>query len=485
MALIRETGQVQGDRVPPQSVELEMCVLGAVMLEPREAFNVAADFLGRDSFYLDGHGVIFELMGELIHRGIPPDSVAVLDELRSRQLLEKVGGSGVIMAMLNSVPTAANVEYHSRKVAEKAHLRQLIRGCTEVIEEAYKQERPLDQILDYAESTVLRLSARSNLGEFIPISSVLQQYWEKLDDRELRLREMRAQGIQNPKLPTGLTTGYVDLDTVTGGLRDSELTIIAARPSVGKTALALNFAHNMAVENHIPVAVFSLEMGNEQLAERLLCLGTKYTDRASTIAGIKSNRLQNPDLTDEEWGILTKSYERLMTAPIFLDDSSILTSTMLKAKARRLASKYKIGCIIVDYLQLMSGSGGSSDNRVQEVSEISRALKQIARELKIPVIALSQLSRQVESRQTKRPHLSDLRESGAIEQDADVVMFIHREDYYGNDNARSESSNPYSMEGTRLPTAEIIVAKNRNGPTDSVRLLWFKEITRFLSSTGR
>ena len=203
------------------------------------------------------------------------------------------------------------------------------------------------------------------------------------------------------------------------------------------------------------------------------------------IAGIKSNRLQNPDLSDEEWSILTKSYERVMTAPIFLDDSSILTSTMLKAKARRLANKHHVGCIIVDYLQLMSGGGGYSDNRVQEVSEISRALKQIARELKIPVIALSQLSRQVETRQTKRPHLSDLRESGAIEQDADVVMFIHRDDYYGNDNAVKEANNPYSMEGTRLPTAEIIVAKNRNGPTDSVKLLWFKEITRFLSSTGR
>ncbi|MDQ3023008.1 MAG: AAA family ATPase, partial [bacterium] len=295
MALARESIQPYGDRVPPQNVELEMCVLGAIMLEPRSAYNVAADFVHRDSFYLDGHGVIFELMTDLSRRGIPPDSVAVLDALRSQQLIDKVGGSGVIMAMLNAVPTAANVEYHARMVAEKAHLRDLIRGCTEIVEEAYKQERPLDQLLDFAETKIMRLNTRSNLGEFIPIGTVLREYWDKLGERETKLQEMRASGIAHPKLPSGLSTGYVDLDEITGGLRDSELTIIAARPSVGKTALALNFAHNMAVENNVPVAVFSLEMGNEQLAERLLCLGTKYTDRSSTIAGIKSNRLQNPD----------------------------------------------------------------------------------------------------------------------------------------------------------------------------------------------
>jgi replicative DNA helicase len=457
-------------------------VLGGIMLEPKLAFSVASDYLSRESFYLDGHGIIFELMAELHHRGIPPDSIAVLDELRARGLLEKVGGSGVVMGMLNAVPTAANVEYHARKLSEKAQLRNLIRGCTMIIDEAYKQEMNLDNLLDLAESTVLQLSSHTYASEFTHISTVLQGYWEKLDERHRELERRRAAGEENPRITMGLQTGFADLDAITGGLRPSELTIVAARPSMGKTALALNFCHNMAVINGSPIGIFSLEMGMEQLAERLLCMGTKRIDpRTQRVHGISSGRLANPDLTDEEWSVLTKAYNNLMVAPIYIDDSSVLTATMLKSKARRLSAHHKCECIIVDYLQLMSG-GGNSDNRVQEVSEISRGLKQIARELHIPVVALSQLSRQVENRTNKRPHLSDLRESGAIEQDADVVMFIHREDYY-TEQKYERGTGDYDE--VTLPEAEIIVSKNRNGPTDIVRLYWFKEITRFLDRSGR
>ncbi|MCB1187742.1 replicative DNA helicase [bacterium] len=465
------------DRTPPQNVDLEMCVLGAIMLEPKEAFPLAQDYLNRDSFYLDGHGIIFELMGELFNRGIPPDSVAVLDELRSRGQMERVGGSAVVMGMLNSVPTAANVEYHARKVAEKGHLRKLIRTCTEIVDECYRQELSLEQVVDRAESGILKMSTNTGRNRMDSISEVLREYWEKLSTRDEELRQRRNAGEPNPKISAGLPTGFRDLDQMIGGLRESELLILAARPSMGKSALALNFMHNVSVLNSIPTAIFSLEMGADQMAERLMTQGTMYT-RHNRIQGVSSGRLQNPDLSDLEWNVLTQSYNKLVSAPIYIDDSSVLTIGMLKSKARRLYTQYGIRCIIVDYLQLMSGPNSGGDNRVQEVSEISRGLKQIARELRIPVIALSQLSRQVESRTSKKPQLSDLRESGAIEQDADIVMFIHREDYY------QEKTQDFSVDADydrhTLPDADLIVAKNRNGPTGLVKMRFFKEITRFL-----
>ncbi len=464
------------ERTPPQNIELEMCVLGGIMLEPKSAFAVAQDFLHRDSFYLDGHGIIFEMMAELFARGIPPDSDMVLDELRSRDLLDQVGGAGVILSMLNSVPSAASVEYHAKKIAEKAHLRALIRASTQIIEECYRQELRLDQVLDMAESAVLQLSTESVQQEFQPISKVLVEYWEHLSDRNEELEARRDAGEDNPRISTGIPTGFTDLDRITGGMRDSELTIIAARPSMGKTALGLNMVHNMAIKHQIPCALFSLEMGIEQLAERLLCMGTKYWQN-SRIKGISTSMLQNPNLNEGEWNVLTQAYNSLLQAPIFIDESSLLTVQMLKSKARRLKAHNNIQCIIIDYLQLMNSSH-TTDNRVQEVSEISRGLKQIARELKIPVIALSQLSRQVETRTNKRPQLSDLRESGSIEQDADVVMFIHRPDYY-DEEKKNISAGPADYDQISIPEAEIIVSKNRNGPTDNVSLRWFPQITRF------
>lgn len=480
MAMPRDAARTPLERTPPQNVELEQAVLGAVMIDPKDAFPLVQDHLTPDSFYLDGHGLIFELMGEMYARGIPPDSVTLLDELKSRGQLERIGGSAYLMALLNQVATSANVEYHARKVAEKAHLRALIRACTQVIEECYRQELPLEQVLDQAESSVLQLSTHATSSEFHAIATVLAEYWEKLSSRDLQLREMREAGVENPHLSMGLPSGFADLDVMTGGLRQSELTIIAARPSMGKTALALNMMQNIAVKEGIPCALFSLEMGASQLAERMLCMGTKYWQN-QRIRGISSNRLQNPDMDDREWNVLTQAYEQLVQAPVYIDDSSLLSSQMLKSKARRLYAHHNIQLIIVDYLQLMSG--GNSENRVQEVSEISRGLKQIARELKIPVVALSQLSRQVESRTSKRPQLSDLRESGAIEQDADVVMFIHRPDYYEEKQVHRSGDADYDQYS--LPEAQLIVAKNRNGPTGTAEMYFFPEITRFLDKSGR
>jgi replicative DNA helicase len=469
------------DRTPPQNIELEMSVLGGIMLEPKEAFPLVQDYLNRDSFYLEGHALIFDVMSDLYRQGIPPDSVALLDALRSRGLLERTGGSGVVLGMLNSVPTAANVEYHARRIAEKAHLRQLIRACTRVIEDCYRQELPLDQVLDRAESSILALSANSGAKEFVSISEILGEYMDKLVVRSDELERQRAEGIEHPRVAAGIDSGFLDLDRMTGGLRPSELTIVAARPSMGKSALALNFAHNMAVKAGVPVGIFSLEMGVEQLAERLLCIGTKYTHQGR-VRGIGTTRLLNPDLSDQEWSILSQSYEQLTKAPIYIDDSSVLTVGALKSKVRRLHATQGIQCVVVDYLQLMTANT-YGDNRVQEVSEISRGLKQVARELKIPVVALSQLSRAVESRTTKKPQLSDLRESGAIEQDADVVMFIHRPDYY--EEKKAEQARPADYDAFTLPEAELIVAKNRNGPTGVAKSFFFKEITRFLDSSGR
>ena len=478
MALARDS-EVSLDRTPPQNIELEMCVLGGIMLDPKNAYPIAQDFLARESFYLDGHGLVFEIMGELFNRGIPPDCDMVLDELRARNLLDQVGGAAVILSMLNSVPSAASVEYHAKKISEKAHLRALIRASTQIIEECYRQEMSLDQVLDQAESAILQLSTNSIQVEFQPLSEVLVEYWEQLSDRETELKQRRAAGEENPRINVGLPTGFNDLDKVTGGMRPSELTIIAARPSMGKTALGLNMVHNMAVQHNLPCALFSLEMGVEQLAERLLCMGTKYWLN-NRIRGVSTSLLQNPDLSDAEWNVLTQAYNNLLQAPIYIDDSSLLTVQMLKSKARRLKVHHDIQCIIIDYLQLMNSSH-AKDNRVQEVSEISRGLKQIARELKIPVIALSQLSRQVESRTNKRPQLSDLRESGSIEQDADVVMFIHRPDYY-DEEKKKLSAGPADYDKMSLPEAEIIVSKNRNGPTDTVGMRWFPQITRFFDA---
>jgi len=459
------------DRTPPQSVELEMCVLGAIMLEPKEAYPVAADYLSPDSFYLEGHGTVFRLMGELFARGIPPDATSVLDELRSRGLLEKAGGSAVIMAMINRIPTAANVEYHSKKVAEKAMARALIHACTEIIDEAYRQELPVEQTMDQACNALMRLDTARLAGQMPTMAGVVRAYRDKMGRRSEALMEQRATGIAEPRIEDGVQTGLADLDRALGGLKPSQLIIIGARPKMGKTSLALTIAHHAAVERGVPTAVFSLEMGLEQLAVRMLAIGSLHTSYDGKVAGIGTERIEQPELSDREWSVLAKAYERLAAAPLYVDDPALLTVGGLRSRARWLTQHAGLKLLIVDYLQLMTDAG--HEGRVQEVSAISRGLKQIARELHIPVVAPSQLSRQIEGRgENARPRLSDLRESGTIEQDADVVLLLHR-------NPSKETD---SLEEKLMPTVEVNIAANRGGPGKVLYTKFFAPITRFVGA---
>ena len=469
------------NHTPPQNIELEMCVLGGIMLEPKHAYTVAADYLTRESFYLEGHGLIFEIMGKLHAAGRPPDSDLILDELSKRKLLEKVGGAGTILSMLNSVASAANVESHAKQIGEKATYRALIRASTQVIEECYRQELPAIDVLAQAENAVIQLSRDAYGGEDATIiAASLAEYWRELWEREKELKRLVAAG-ERSVIGVGLPTGYGDLDMMLGGLRKSELIIIAARPSMGKTALGLCFARNIAIKHQVPTLLMSIEMGREMINERLLSMGSMHT-RGERVFGVTTNRMRThkPMILTDERKMLVKARDELQTAPLYIDDTSVLNVAQLKSKVRRMVSRYGIQCVIVDYLQLMEGRG-KSDNRVQDVTEISRGLKQIAREMRIPVVAMSQLSRANKDRKVSeyRPVLTDLRESGAIEQDADIVMFIHRRDYY-------EAKPPHRPEwaGTRVPdlgSAEIIVAKNRNGPTETVYLNWLPELTLFLN----
>jgi len=472
------------DRTPPQNIELEMCVLGGIMLHPREAYSVAADYLSRDSFYLDGHGIIFEIMGDLHARGTPPDSEMVRDELRSRGLLNKIGGANAVLSMLNAVPTAANVEYHARKVAEKANMRALIRACTQIVEECYRQELSFDDVIGQAESAVLQLSEGSAIGDDpVPIAVSIEEYWQDLWRREALVKERVAAG-ERSVIGVGLPTGYGDLDIITGGLRPSELTIIAARPSMGKTALALCILRNLVRVHQIPALLFSMEMGEDQISERLLSMGSKYW-RGGRVYGVTTDRLRThrPELLEDERLALDAAREQLAAAPLYIDDASDISVAQLKSKVRRMVSRHGVKVVVLDYLQLMSGAKG--ENRTQVVSAITRGLKQIARELKIHVVALSQLSRAQKDRKDKYPQLTDLRESGSIEQDADVVIFIHRQSYYDRKERYDPGKVWTGTDRTLLESnaADIIVAKNRNGPTQTVYLAWLGELTLFLNAS--
>lgn len=462
-------GPQQPDRTPPQNIELEMSVLGGIMLEPKDAFPLVADFLSRDSFYWEGHAVIFDVMADLHRSGIPPDSVAVLDALRGRELLVKAGGSGVVLGMLNSVPTAANVEHHARRVAEKAYLRQLIRACTRVIEDCYRQELPLPDIIDRAESSILQLSAHSagsgSGADYQPIAHFLGQYMDELSERVDEIERREAAGEKNVQLTPGLATGFKDFDKLTGGLKKQVLTIIAARPGLGKSAMIGNMIHDISVKRGLPVLLFSLEMGGRQIAERLLCSDTVHTvstQQGQVARNVSTMRLNNPRLDDQEWGLLQGSYERLHGSPVLINDRGYIRPGDLRSMARRAYSEHGIEAVFVDYLQLMTATR-ETDNRVQDITEISRSLKLLAQELRIPVVALSQLSRECE-RGNREPKLSDLRDSGAIEQDADTVLFIH---------------NPHPTDNAAFQKRKIIVAKNRGGPTENFTMLWHGESTRF------
>lgn len=430
-------------RMPPQAVEIEQAVLGAMMLE-QQALSRAFEILDKSCFYHAAHGRIFEAMYALFEQGTAVDQLTLTEELKRRGQLDDVGGVVYLAKLGSEVATAANIDYHARIVFEKALSRKLIETASEISERAYAGDEDVQTLIDKAEQQLFSLS-ENQIGEgFEPLEEVMGETFEHLE----RIHAKTGTVL-------GVDTGFAELNELTSGFQKGDLIILAARPSVGKTALALTLARNAAVDAKIGVAVFSLEMSKMQLAQRLLSAETK----------VDLHRLRTGRLTEEDWMHLTRNIDRLAQAPIYIDDTPGISVLEARAKARRQLREYGIGMVVIDYLQLMSGHL-RTQSREQEISQISRGLKAMAKELDVPILALSQLSRAVESRTDRRPQLSDLRESGSLEQDADVVMFIYRPEMYG-----LKSPDGDSLEGV----AEIIVGKQRNGPVDSVPLMWNKE----------
>lgn len=434
------------DRIPPHNDEAERSVLGAILLEP-EALITASEIILPTDFYKIGHQKIFDAMLALSDRGEPVDVVTVTEQLSATQELENVGGMSYLAELATAVPTSAHVEQYAKIIEEKSTLRRLIRTAADIIEDGYTREDEVEEVVAQAEARMMEVSNRKNSRDFRSIDDVLVETFANIEVLHQHQGEV-----------TGIPTGFDDLDKITAGFQRNDLIIVAARPSVGKTAFALNIAQNVGTKTDENVAIFSLEMGADQLVMRMLCAE----------GNINAQSLRTGDLTDEDWDKLVMATGTLSNAGIYIDDSPGLRVNEIRSKCRRLKQEHGLGMIIIDYLQLISGSGRSGENRQQEVSEISRSLKGLARELEVPVIALSQLSRGVEQRQDKRPMMSDLRESGSIEQDADIVSFLYRDDYYDKE---SESSN----------MIEIIIAKQRNGPTGTVTLAFVKEFNKFLN----
>ncbi|MGC7871699.1 replicative DNA helicase [Desulfosporosinus sp. SYSU MS00001] len=432
-------------KVPPQNLEAEQAVLGAMMLEPESASSIF-EFLQAEDFYRDNHRLIFSAIRELFEKGDPIDLVSVAEILRQQGRIEQVGGIATISEIARSVPSAANVDYYSKIVSEKALLRQLIQVTSSIYERGYEPGEEAKTLLEDAEKLILDLSRRRVKDGFSIIRDILLDTFEKIEYL-----------YANKGNLTGVPTFFTELDRMTSGWQPSDLVIIAARPSMGKTALVLNMAQNAAVRANVPVAIFSLEMSKEQLVQRMLC-GEAMVDQ---------QRVRTGELLDADWPKLTRAVGPLSEAPIFIDDTVGISLAELRSKARRLKTEHDLSMIIIDYLQLLT-VGKKAESRQQEVAQISRSLKGLARELKVPVIALSQLNRGVEQRQDKRPLMSDLLESGAIEADADVISFIYRDEYY-------------NQESEKKGIAELIIAKHRNGPVGTVELGFLKEFTKFVN----
>ncbi|MGB9867984.1 MAG: replicative DNA helicase [Bacillota bacterium] len=428
-------------RVPPQHVEAEQSVLGSMLID-KKAILRAMELLRPEDFYVTAHQIIFRTMIELFDQGGAVDLVTLSEELQRRGQLESVGGVEYLSELANVVPTAANVEYYCRIVEEKSLLRQLIDAGTEIVRQGYAAKEDVEEIIDRAEQLIFEISQRRSVQGYYLMRDVLVETLERIE----KLYANRGNAI-------GIPSGFKDLDALTSGFQPSDLVILAARPSQGKTTMALNIVRNAAVKEKIPTAIFSLEMSKEQIAQRMLC----------SEASIDGQKLRQGFLDDDDWRRLSIALGRLGEAPIFVDDTPSISIMELRTKARRIKAEHGLGLIVIDYLQLMQGRG-KAENRQQEISEISRSLKALGRELKVPVIALSQLSRAVEQRQDRRPQLSDLRESGAIEQDADIVIFLH--------------SSP-EMETSQI--VEVILAKQRNGPTGSIKLYFLRNFCRFES----
>ena len=430
------------ERLPPHNLEAEQSVLGSLLID-RDAIIKVASFLKPEDFYLNANGLIYGAVLDLYNRREPTDMITLSDELTRRVQYDQAGGLAYLSSLLSAVPTAVHVEYYARIVERTATLRRLIDAGTQVVDIGFRDGIDTEEALDAAERAIFDVSQRRQTKDWTSMGEVLDKFFDQID----YLQQHRGDVV-------GVATGYSDMDQMTGGLQRSDLIILAARPSMGKTSLALGMAYGAAVVHKRTVGIFSLEMSAEQLVQRILSMET----------GVDSHRLRLGQIDDNEWDRISRAFGRLSEAPIYVDDSSSSSIMDVRSKARRLQAEQGLDLIIVDYLQLMSGR--RTDNRVQEISEISRGLKGLARELNVPVVALSQLSRAVESRSDHRPMLSDLRESGSIEQDADIVMFIYRED-------------KYEEESEKKGIAEIIIAKHRNGPVGSVNLRFFDRTARF------
>jgi replicative DNA helicase len=430
-------------KIPPQSLEAEQAVLGAILLE-NDSLHQVIEVLDESDFYREAHRKIFAAMIALYNRNEPADLITLTDIITSKAQLEEIGGSSYLSSLVDNIPTAANVLYYAKIVRERAILRKTISAATEIVTRGYEDGQDVEKLLDFAETSIFRISEYQIRPSFIPLRDIIKSSFVTIE----KLYEKK-------ELITGVPSGFDELDHLTSGFQDSDLIIIAGRPSMGKTSFALNIAQNAAIEKGVPVAIFSLEMSKEQIALRMLC----------SEASVDAHSLRSGFLSEADWPKLTRAAGALSEAPIYIDDTAGITVLEMRAKARRLRKDQKLGLIIVDYLQLMREKG-MSDSREQEISSISRSLKALAKELSIPVIALSQLNRRVEERQDKHPQLSDLRESGAIEQDADVIIFIYRDEVYREDSPDKG-------------LAEIIIGKQRNGPIGTKRLAFLKQYTKF------
>lgn len=432
-------------KIPPQNLEAESSLLGSILLDSESLINIA-DTVNSDDFYDERHGHIYSAIIQLYERRRPIDVLTVSNRLNDESLLKEAGGSSYLTELVNGVPTAAHAQHYAEIVAHKATLRRLISAAEDITKLGFDESQPMQNVLEQSEQRLFQVSQRSLKQDVVSLENLLAESFERLDELHKDKGSLR-----------GLPTGFYDLDNILAGLQPSDLVILAARPSMGKTSLAMNIAQNIAVQQKAPVLFFSLEMSKEQLVDRLL----------AAEANIDAWALRTGKLRDEDFEKLGHAMGSLSEAPIYIDDTPSITGLEMRTKARRQHQKQPLGMIVVDYLQLMSGTSGT-DNRVQEISEISRSLKAIARELNVPIVALSQLSRSVEQRSPQIPQLSDLRESGSIEQDADVVLFIYREDYY---NPETERQN----------LADVFIRKHRNGPTGSVELYFNKDRVQFQS----
>ncbi|MBQ7241490.1 MAG: replicative DNA helicase [Firmicutes bacterium] len=432
-------------KVPPHDPEAEQAVLSSILMD-KEAIITASEILKPEDFYNPANQAVFEAARELFAKNIPIDAITIKDKLIEKGVFEEIGGLPYIASITSASANSVNIKHYADIVEGKSILRSLISASSEISGHSYKSDEDVNQILDLAEKSIFDISQKRHTGSAVHISDITVSVFEKIEE-----------AYANGKKITGIPTGFMDFDFKTAGLQPSDLILIAARPSMGKTALALNIVQNASIRQGIPVAVFSLEMSSNQLVNRILC----------SEAMVDAQKVKTGNLTEDDWPKLIEAMGPISEAPIYIDDTPGITPMELRAKCRRLKIEHGIGLVVIDYLQLMSSDSGR-DSRQQEISEISRSLKAIAREMDVPVIALSQLSRACEQRSDKRSMLSDLRESGAIEQDADIVAFLYREEYYFPDTEKKNQ-------------AELIIAKQRNGPTGTVDLMWLNQYTKFTS----